>query len=77
MAHQGGNDSPDVSHDIPSIYIEVKFREKFSLYPALNQALIEGPPQHAPVVFHRRNNKPWVVVLYADDFLEMMERLYL
>ena len=25
-----------------------------------------------PVVFHRRNRKPWVVILNAEDFLTLL-----
>jgi len=28
-----------------------------------------------PVVFHRRSDKPWVVIMYADDFLNTMEAI--
>lgn len=70
--HRGGGDSPDVIHNIPNVHVEVKRRETFSLYPALEQAREEAVDA-VPVVFHRRSRKPWVVVLYADDFLAMME----
>ncbi len=71
---RGGADSPDVIHSIPNVYIEVKLREKLSLYPVLEQTKDEAPGK-VPVVFHRRNGKRWVVVLYADDFLRIMEHL--
>ncbi len=71
---RGGADSPDVVHNIPNVHIEVKLREKLSLYPTLEQALSETFDGY-PVVFHRRNGKRWVVVLYADDFLRVMEEM--
>ncbi len=71
---KGGADSPDVIHDIPNVQIEVKMKEKLSLYPALEKTKKEAKGI-VPVVFHRRNNKPWVVVLYADDYLRIMEHL--
>ncbi len=72
--YQGGPGSPDVVHDIPNVQIEVKMREKLSLYPVLEQTKKEAKGI-VPVVFHRRNKKPWVVVLYAEDFLHIMERM--
>ena len=69
---KGGADSPDVIHNIPGVFAEVKYREKFSLYPALEQAHTEANGA-MPVVFHRRSSKPWVVILDARDFLELMD----
>lgn len=79
--HRGGGDSPDVIHNIPGIHVEVKFREQFSLYPALEKADDEADcaAGHAanlvPVVFHRRKTKPWVVIMYAEDYLNIMKCL--
>jgi len=70
---KGTPDSPDVIHNIINTFIEVKFREKFSLYPALEQAHGEAKGQ-IPVVFHRRSSKPWVAILDARDFLSIMRR---
>ena len=71
---KGGVDSPDVIHNIPNVFVEVKYREKFSLYPALEQALEEADGA-APVVFHRRSGKPWVAIMDARTFLESMKYL--
>lgn len=71
----GGGDSPDVVHDIPGIHIEVKRTEKFDLYGALRQAKADSPQLHTPVVFHRKNLEPWVVVMPAEDFLGLMIKL--
>ncbi|KKM79297.1 hypothetical protein LCGC14_1351320 [marine sediment metagenome] len=72
--HRGGSDSPDIIHDIPGVHVEVKFREQFSLYPAIEKAGQEVLDEF-PVVFHRRKGKPWVVVMYANDFLGIMGEL--
>ena len=71
---KGGADSPDVIHNIPNVFVEVKYREKFSLYPALEQAGEEAARINVPVVFHRRSGKPWVAILDARDFLSIMEK---
>lgn len=70
--YQGGDDSPDV-RGLPGFHVEVKRVEKFALYDALEQAEAEGAEDDIPVVFHRRSGKPWVVVLYAEDFLELVK----
>jgi Holliday junction resolvase len=69
----GGGDSPDVIHSLPGFHVEVKFVEAFQLYKALEQASEDRPSGKVPVVFHRRKNKNWVVVMDADDFLELFE----
>ena len=71
VQYQGGTDSPDVVHSIPGIHFEVKRSEQFGLYQALTQAFIDSGGD-IPVVAHRKNNKPWVVVLYADHFIELV-----
>ena len=79
--HRGGGDSPDIIHNISNAHVEVKFREQFSLYPALEKADDEADCMTGraanllPVVFHRRKTKPWVVVMYADDYLSLIERI--
>ena len=72
--HRGGSDSPDIIHNVPNVHAEVKLRQALSLYPALEKAKAESPDK-VPVVFHRRNGKPWVVIMYADDFLHSMREM--
>ena len=67
----GGGDSPDVA-GLPGFHIEVKRCETFSLYAALEQAVGDADPRKIPIVFHRRNTKPWTVILRADDFLYLL-----
>ncbi len=72
---RGGGDSPDVIHNMRGLSVEVKLRETLSLYPALEKAA-EDSVTETPVVFHRRNRKPWIVAMYAEDFLDLMKELY-
>ncbi len=64
---QGSPDSPDVVTDIHDVHIECKRSERLRLYEALEQAVEDAGVQKIPVVCHRQNNKPWVVVLRLDD----------
>lgn len=66
----GGGDSPDIVHNIDGIHIECKRTEALKLYPSIEQAEADRPDEAVPVVFYRRNKKDWVVVMYAEDFLE-------
>ena len=75
---KGSGDSPDVvcerlaKHDFQ---IECKRVERFSLYDALEQAQRDAGPFVDGVVFHRKNNKPWVAVMDAKAFLRVLEQL--
>jgi len=70
---KGTKDSPDIIHNMGNFYVEVKRTQAFSLYPVLEQAAEEGGDESRPIVFHRKNDKPWVVVVYADEFLDLMQ----
>jgi Holliday junction resolvase len=71
---KGTPDSPDVACESLPLHIEVKRTEKLSLYPVIEKAQADAGDQPA-VVFHRRNNKPWLTILTATDFLDLMKRL--
>ena len=71
---QGGPGSPDVVHSLEGFHFEVKRVESLLLYPAMDQANRDKSPGEVPVVFHRRNKKPWVVVIDAEDFLMLLRR---
>lgn len=83
VQHKGGPGSPDVESSLP-FHFEVKRTERFSVYDALEQARIDLsemiPLQGSRVlcappvaVAHKRNGKPWVVCMYADEWLSMTE----
>jgi len=62
----GGGESPDIVHGCEGVHLEVKRAEKGNLYVWLEQA-IEDAGAQVPVVLHRRNNQPWVVVMRLSD----------
>lgn len=67
---KGGPDSPDIIHDAGGVHFEVKRTERLNVYDALEQAAADAGEGEHPVVLHRRNGKPWVLVMYADHFLD-------
>lgn len=69
----GGGDSPDVVHSVPHIHIEVKRVEALKLWPSLEQADEDSPDEKFPVVAHRPNKREWIVVMYADDFFDLLK----
>lgn len=70
----GGNDSPDVVHSMDGFHIEVKRTEKFALWDAIDQANADKKKDEDFVIFHRKNKKPWVVVMDGEAFLKLMEK---
>lgn len=75
VQYQGGSDSPDVTHSIDGLHIEVKRTERLSLHEALAQAENDALPGHAPMVLHRRNMTPWVVIIDLTSVPKLIECL--
>jgi hypothetical protein len=73
---QGSDDSPDIRTDIAGVHFEVKRVESFRLYEALTQAIQDAGPK-IPIVLHRSNGKPWVVVARLSDLPSLAVQLYL
>lgn len=73
VQYHGGPGSPDVT-GLPGVHIEVKRTEQLRLYDALAQSMADAGDGEVPTVWHRRNGERWVVVMDAEDFLDMYER---
>jgi Holliday junction resolvase len=71
---KGTPDSPDVVCESLPLHIEVKRTEKLSQYPVMEKAQVDAGDQPA-VIFTRKNNKPWLTIMKATDFLDLMKRL--
>ncbi len=70
-----GVEGRDVLSNLPDTHIEVKRCERLHLWIALDQAARDAEAHETPVVFHRPNNRPWVVILPAEDYLKLMVKL--
>ena len=53
----------------PPLHVEVKYTESFRLWSAIDQAIDDAQEGAMPVVFYRKNGKPWVTIMLAEDFL--------
>ena len=71
--YHGGPDSPDLAGDMPGLHIEVKRVERLSLYPAMFQARRDAAPDQVPVVMHRANNRPWLIVVEIADLIRLLD----
>lgn len=54
---------------LPNVHIEVKRVERLDLYGAMTQSICDSKGLELPTVFHRRNNKPWLVTMPINDWL--------
>jgi len=70
----GGPDSPDVLCESLPFHIEVKRTEALSLYPTMEKAQQDAGDKPA-IVFHRRNHRPWLIIMDAEQFLTLFNSL--
>lgn len=59
------------------IHIECKRIEKLSLYNAYGQAVRDSAGStDIPVVMHRQNNRPWLVIMGLDDWAKLYQAFW-
>lgn len=75
VQYQGGPDSPDVVLEGVNVHVEAKRVERLNLYEALEQATADAGDA-VPIVWHRRNGKPSVVVVQTDRLLDLVAALH-
>lgn len=66
-------DAADVE-GVPGIHIECKHCEKMALYDWMAQAIRDTKAEkknNKPVVIHKANNKPILVTMLFDDWMEL------
>lgn len=64
-------DAGDVE-GVPYLHLEVKFQERMHLYDWMGQADRDSKANgkdHTPVVIHKANNKPLLVTMYFEDWI--------
>ena len=54
---------------LPNIHIECKRVERLDLYAAVEQSIRDAGNFEMPTVFHRRNNKDWLVTMPVNEWL--------
>jgi Holliday junction resolvase len=75
---KGTPDSPDVvSESFHDFHIEVKRVEALSLYKAMSQAKEDASEIQRPIVFHKKNNEEWLVVMEAEELFKLLDDLML
>lgn len=71
---QGGPDSPDVVLDGLNIHVECKRVERLDLYGAIEQAAADAGDK-VPIVWHRRNGKPSVIVVETSWLVRLVKEI--
>lgn len=57
---------------LPGVHVECKRKEKINIYTDYKQAVREAEKRSdgVPVVFHRRSNEDWLVIMGLSDFMD-------
>lgn len=71
--YSGASGEADVI-GVDGLHIECKRVEQLNLYNAMEQAERDHRPGEVPVVIHRKNNKPWLVTMTIEDFIQLWKR---
>ena len=71
----GGPESPDVVLDGVNIHVEAKRVERLQLWPAVEQAAKDSPPAAIPLVWHKANRRPSVVIVETSRLLELAREI--
>lgn len=58
------------------IHIECKRVEKLNIYEAMKQANEDTKDNNFPTVFHRKNNKKWLVTMELDTWIKLYNEYY-
>lgn len=53
---------------IPNVHIECKHNERLNIHDAMAQADRDCADGDTPMVFHKKNNKPWLVTMHLEDW---------
>ena len=58
------------------IHCEIKRVEKLNIDEAIEQAIRDTKDNKYPTVFHRKNNKKWLVTMRLDDWINLYNEYY-
>ena len=56
---------------LPGIHCEIKHVEKLNIDNAMAQAVRDAKDGQMPTVFHRKNQKKWLVTMRLDDWMKI------
>lgn len=59
---------------LPNLHVEVKRVERLNIEKAIEQCQGDKAEDDLGVVAHRKNNKPWLITMTFDDWMEIYKR---
>lgn len=65
-------DAADIE-GMEGFHVEVKRVERLNVYDAVEQAVRDSHGKKIPFVMWRKNNKPWLIVQLAQDWVRVLE----
>lgn len=66
-------DSDVTCTELSAYHIECKRVERLNIDQAMDQSLRDCQDK-IPTVMHRRNNKPWLVTMYLEDWIALVKK---
>lgn len=71
--YAGSIESSDVVCDkLSEFHIEVKGQQNINLYAVLDKCLEDCKGEKKPLLFWKRDRKPWLAVLSMEDFIYLV-----
>lgn len=58
------------------IHIECKRVQNLNLYDAMEQSKRDSKEGQSPAVFHRKNNKKWLVTMELEEWIKIYNEYY-
>ena len=65
-------DADIVCPELASYHIECKMVEALNIHKAMEQALNDCHDK-TPICIHRKNQKPWLVTMYLEDWITLFK----
>lgn len=72
----GANHDADII-GMEDLHIECKRVERLNIENAIDQCLADRKEDDLGIVAHRKNNRPWLVTMTFEDWMEMYKRYLL
>ena len=71
--YAGINNDADVV-GLPGLHVEVKRVQALNIDKAIDQTIRDKADDELGIVAHRKNNRPWLVTMEFDDWMEIYKR---
>lgn len=59
---------------LPDLHVECKRVERLNIDKAIDQCLGDKVDEDLGIVAHRKNNRPWLVTMTFEDWMEIYKR---